>query len=120
MPEQTVTLGFFRKKDIGDMSASEAEKMFWRTPELVDRLLPLLDPASTLALAQALPLTVGLIQATHNWSRFIRKFCPFSPPKDKVNYKPRIAKQKVAEVRPLVRILQMMESPEFNLVALLD
>ena len=102
------------------MSANEAEKVFWRTPELVDRLLPFLDPASTLALAQVLPLTAGLLQATHNWSRFIRRFCPFSPSKHNENYKPSIAKQKLAEVRPLVRILQMMESPQFNLVALLD
>ena len=62
------------------MSANEAEKKFWRTPELVEGLLPLLDPPSTLALAQAHPLTVGVMEATHNMMALLDIICERFPP----------------------------------------
>ena len=42
-----------RKKSKMGVTSSEAEKMFWRTPELVDSLLPFLNGDSTLILAKA-------------------------------------------------------------------
>ena len=60
------------------MSRNEAEKRFWKTPELVEGLLPFLDPSSILTLAQAHPLTTGVIQGTYNWGRFIRRSYPYA------------------------------------------
>ena len=39
----------------------EAEKKFWRMPEMVERLLPFLDAVSTLSLVKALPLALQII-----------------------------------------------------------
>ena len=93
------------------MSANEAEKKFWKSPELVEGLLPFLDPPSILELAKAHPLTAGVMQGTFNWTRFIKRSCPY-PPADGMN--------NVAEVRTIVGILQIMGNPQFHLLALLD
>ena len=102
------------------MSTNEAEKKFWSTPELVEGLLPLLDSPSILALAQAHQPIAGLMQGTHNWSRFVRNSCPYPRPKHTLNCKESIAEQKVAEMKPIIGILQMMDSPQFHLMVLLD
>ena len=86
------------------MSANEAEKKFWKSPELVEGLLPFLDPPSILELAKVHPLTTGVIQSTYNWSRLIRRSCPH--PTENIGLE-----QKVAEVEPIIGILKMMGSP---------
>ena len=40
----------------------EAEKIFWRTPELVQNLISFLDPVSILALAKTSPLIREVIK----------------------------------------------------------
>jgi len=95
------------------MSANEAEKKFWKSPELLEGLLPFLDPPSILELAKVHPLTTGVIQSTYNWSRLIRRSCPH--PTEIIGLE-----QKLAKMGPIIGILKMMGSPQFHLLALLD
>ena len=44
-----------------DFKGCEAERKFWRTPELIERLLLLLDEKSTLVLAQSHVRTLNVI-----------------------------------------------------------
>ena len=80
--ETSVVKFSFRKRSVRNMAASgpEAEEKFWKTPELVEGLLPHLDPPSTLELAKVHPLTSGILQGISDWNRFIRRSCPFPPP----------------------------------------
>ena len=43
---------------------TEAERKFWRIPELVETLLPFLDVKSILSLAQCHQLTLNILQGT--------------------------------------------------------
>ena len=101
------------------MSANEAEKKFWKSPELVEGLLPFLDPPSILTLAQAHELTTGVIQGTYNWIRFISRSCPHPPADLRLPLKER-TKQKVAEMKPILGILQLIGNSEFHVLQLLD
>ena len=103
------------------MSGNEAEKRFWRTPELVEGLLPFLDPPAILELGKLHPLTIGVIQGKHNWTRFIGRSCPY-PPANRPYDLPseEIIEQKVAELEPITGILQLMGNPQFHLLQLLD
>ena len=58
----------------------EAEKMFWRTPELVDRLMTFLDSHSTLALVKALPLALDIVAGQSSWIKLVRRVCPHDEP----------------------------------------
>ena len=59
----------------------EAEKKFWRTPELVDRLITtFLDSKSTLALVKALPLALEVIEGKSSWIKLVRRVCPYYDP----------------------------------------
>ena len=104
------------------VSGNEAEKKFWKTPELVESLLPFLDPPSILELAQAHPLTVGILEGNSTWNRFIRRSCPFPPPNlQTTHYRfDEETEQKVVELRPIVGILQLMGSQQCHLLDLLD
>ena len=57
---------------------SEAERIIWETPELVERFVPFLDPESTLALAQCHKNLPGILQGHLIWNQLIRRACPFS------------------------------------------
>ena len=100
------------------MSGSEAEKKFWRSPELVESLLPFLDPPSILQLGRAHPLTAGVLQGTCTWTRFIRRTCPYPPP-DPLTLEEKV-EQLVGEVRPIIGLLQLIGSPQFHLLQLLE
>ena len=50
---------------------SEAEQMFWQTPELIEGLLLHLDPAATLQLAQTHERTQNILQGTRVWNNLI-------------------------------------------------
>ena len=101
------------------MSRNEAEKRFWKTPELVERLLPFLDPPSILTLAQAHPLTTGVIQGTYNWGRFIRRSCPYATPNLQLSLEEKI-EQKVGELKPIIGVLELIGNPQAHLLQLLD
>ena len=104
------------------VSGSEAEKKFWMTPELVESLLPFLDPPSILELAKAHPLTVGILEGASTWSRFVRRSCPIPPPNLHTAQirSEEETERKVIELRPIVGILQLMGSQQYLLLELLD
>ena len=90
------------------MPGSEAERKFWRSPELVEGLLHFLDPTSLLQLGQAHQLTIGILQGTYNWSRFIRRSCPHPTP-EPLCFEER-TEQMVTEMRPIIGILKLGQS----------
>ena len=100
--------------------SSVAEMKFWRTPELVGKLLLHLNLESTLALAQSHQLTRSLLQGTSIWNKLIRRNCPFAvkvQPSDLPNPDLRLSippemQVKIAVVKSLVEILKLMEDPE--------
>ena len=53
-----------------------AEKKFWSTPELIERLLLNLDLKSTMCLAQAHELTQNVLEGTRVWNKLIKRICP--------------------------------------------
>ena len=102
------------------LSGHGAERKFWRTPELVESLPPYLDPPTILALAQAHPLCHGILRGTNNWRRFIERSCPL-PPNVLTHYMSvEQIEEKMAELRPAVRIMQLMGNPRSHLLPLLD
>ena len=103
------------------VSGDESEKKFWRTPELVEGLLPFLDPPSILELAKVHPLTRGIMQGTFTWTTLIRQMCPLPPPFHQTSYSrfEEKSEQKMAEVRPILGILHLVGSPQSHLLSLL-
>ena len=104
------------------VSDNEAEKKFWRTPELVESLLHFLDPPSILELGQVHPLTTGIMQGISTWNRFIRKSCPFPPADHQTSHTSfeERTEEKVAELRPILGVLQLIDSPLPHLLDLLE
>ena len=54
----------------------DAETKFWRMPELVEMLLPLLDPMSVLNLGKLHHPTLELIQRSIVWNKLLRNTIP--------------------------------------------
>ena len=52
----------------------DAESKFWRTPELVESLLPFLDARSVLSLAKSHKLTLEIIQRPVAWNKLMRRY----------------------------------------------
>ena len=61
-----------------DQANDEAGGMFWNTPELIEKLLPYLDPSSTKCLAEAHDLTQETLLRDLDWSKLVRRAFPFS------------------------------------------
>ena len=58
-----------------DLEQSEGESKFWNTPELVKKLVSLLDPVSTLGLVQSEMLNKQILQNSLSpaaWNQLIR------------------------------------------------
>ena len=55
----------------------DAEKKFWRTPDLIETLLPFLDANSTLALVKVLPLALDIVQMKTMWIKLVERACPY-------------------------------------------
>ena len=55
----------------------DAEKKFWRTPDLIETLLPFLDANSTLALVKVLPLALDIVQMKTMWIKLVERTCPY-------------------------------------------
>ena len=91
---------------------AEAEKKFWTTPELVDRLMTFLDGQSTLALVEALPLALDIIGGKSSWIKLVRRVCPYDTPDTpcvSVAEWEEIVAEERKDVVTLVEILKMME-----------
>ena len=54
---------------------SEAERKFWRTPDLLERLLAVLDAKSVLALVKGLPPALAIIQRKPTWIKLVKRVC---------------------------------------------
>ena len=112
---------------------TEAERMFWRLPEMAEALLPYLDVKSILCLAQCHHLTLQLLQGTSDWNKMIKrvvkgvKIVGYHPiQKHSIHYqanflglRERLAPE-IQKMACLVDLLKMMESPEAHLRALLE
>ena len=112
------------------MSGHEADAgdKFWRTPELVERLVTFLDVNSILCLAQCHKLTVRVLQGASVWNKLIKRSCPDGSklvrhrhqiPYDTQSMKRRLAPQREVMLH-LVDILKMVEEPKTHLLALTD
>ena len=112
---------------------TEAERMFWRLPEMMETLLPYLDVESILCLAQCHHLTLQLLQGTSDWNKMIKrvvqgvKIVGYHPiQKHSIRYqanflglRERLAPE-IQKMACLVDLLKMLESPEAHLRALLE
>ena len=58
------------------LAKSNAEKKFWETPELVEKLLHFLDLASTKELAESHRLTRQILQGVFFWNKLIKNTFP--------------------------------------------
>ena len=87
-----------------DSKLSSAEKKVWETPELVEKLLPFLDPESTLALAQCQETVPSILQGTLLWNQFIRRACPFTEEGNRLT--------NIDVVRCLVAVMKLMKNPD--------
>ena len=96
----------------------DTERQFWRTPELVEQLLPFLDGPSTLALVEALPLALEVIQRKSMWTKLVKRVCPFGTDDVLAEPEEMVTNQR-RRVMPLVEILKMMEDPNLLLLDLL-
>ena len=96
------------------MSSHNAERSFWKTPELIEQLLPFLDPESTRRLAQAHALTLDILQGSVAWGKLVRRSCF----EGDVNSDTSCAKL-ANGVPHLVQILEMTEEPQTVLLPLL-
>ena len=74
----------------------EAEKKFWQMPELVEQLLPFLDPGSVSRLAELHPLTVEILEGAPAWRKLMLRS--------------RLEEPDVVE--QITKILQRMENPK--------
>ena len=101
----------------------DAEKKFWRTPDLIETLLPFLDANSTLALVKVLPLALDIVQMKTMWIKLVERACPYDKSDGSVScfcfcqcgccgcgaklLEKQRAKQ-IKELIPLVEILKLM------------
>ena len=114
---------------------NEAEKKFWRSPELVEKLVSsFLDTGSILALAKCHQLTIDLLNTGNSvWNKLISRTCPESvrinlghirPPRvlsDRmVMTTGGVLQQERAEMANLIAILKMLDDPKSRLLAILD
>ena len=65
------------QQDLSDGFQS-AEKMFWKTPELVDKLIHFLNAESVSRLAEVHQLTAEVLQGTSTWDKLVKRSCPSS------------------------------------------
>ena len=115
------------KRKVMSCKGESAERRFWRTPELVEKLLPLLDARSISRLAQVHQLTVELLQAASFWNDLVRRTCPYdeiSPDQMDNQYEfcnlvqDTFQEQKRA-IKHLIKLLKKMEDPDVFLLQLL-
>ena len=95
----------------------DAEKRFWKSPDLLSQLLPFLDLSSILNLANQLPLIPQLLQRRAIWRDLVGRTI------DLINFDEEYDEgyeEDYQKVEQLVGILKMMERPEARLQDLLD
>ena len=98
--------------------------MFWTNPDLVEILLPFLDPPSLLELARVHPLTRGIMQGNIIWGKFVRQNCPHPDwvrtlPLSHQEYN-ELSEECMAGIGPIIEILQTIGNPTSHLLKLLE
>ena len=121
-------------KKMSSSKKTEAERKFWKLPELVETLLAYLDVKSILCLARSHQLTLTLVQGISDWNKLIKRSCPgavkilryhpirFHSKRYRDNFlalRERLAPE-ILQIVHLVDLLKMVEDPEVHLHALLD
>ena len=103
-------------EDSGQMFFVEPMDKFWNSPELVYMLLPYLDAASTLRLAQAHfspkkdSLFLGLLRRPLVWNKLIGRSLPESP-KARWEQQEDMMENKKSTIECLAEILKMLKDP---------
>ena len=100
-----------------DSKGCEAERKFWKTPELVERLLQFLDVESTSRLAQSHVRTLNILEGGWVWNKFIKRICPYD---DEDNEGVKEPEKKLYVIKTLVAILKLMKDPQALLIDLLE
>ena len=112
---------------------TEAERLFWELPELVETLLTFLDVQSISCLAQCHHLTLKLLQGTSDWNKIIKRVLKgvrivrYHPIRyHSIRYqdnflglRERLAPERL-QMGYLVDLLKMVENREAHLKALLE
>ena len=112
-------LGLREREALGNKPLRESQKLFWMSPELVESLMPFLDPTSITMVAKNHPLTRGVVQRGLNRSRLIKRNWP---PEQALNMQEPFANRKNAAVKalePIIEVLHLMGKPESQLLELL-
>ena len=100
--------------------ATKLSEKFWETPELVEKLLPFLDPESTLNLAQIQDKVPSVLQGALIWYQFIRRASPFTNEGIGLLRRDRWEQMNTGAVKCLVAILKLMKNPHDARVDLLE
>ena len=101
------------------LKGMEAEKIFWRSSELVEILISFLDPVSILALAKTSSLVREVLQRGLNWSRLIKRTCPEQLIILQQPFEQGLATAEKA-LEPIIEILKVLDKSEYHLLQLLD
>ena len=101
---------------------SEAERKFWKTPELLEKLFSLIDLESTLNLARVMDkadLQSGITSKV--WNKLIRNNCPVDK-RGRLQHRDGYQDLQEAQeaVKNLATILKLMGQPKDLLLDLLD
>ena len=88
---------------------------FWKSPELIVKLLPFLDLKSTLCLVRCHDLTKNILQRGFAWNNLVRRTCPFGWEED--HY---VLQHKIDVVKDLMSILKVLKHPKVVLLDILD
>ena len=112
---------------------NEAEKKFWRSPELVEELISHLDTGSILTLAKCHQLTLDVLNSGNSaWNKLVSRTCPESirtplghnnhPHPDRTDRELMttggVLVREREEMTNLVVILKMLEDPKTRLLAI--
>ena len=78
---------------------------FWRTPKVVEKILPFLDLASIVSLGHSQVMDRKILKSATVWNQLIRRSSPLDD---------------MEEVKKLVQILKLMKDPRTQMLDLLD
>ena len=89
-----------------------AEWKFWRTPELVDKLLTFLDARSTKLLAESHKLTLQILGQAFNWDKLTKRTFPVEEHFDLVQDADTFLASEKSKAGFLVDILKMIKGAQ--------
>ena len=96
----------------------DAERNYWWTPELLEKLIPLLDPTSVSNLAEVHPFTAEVLQGGSTWKQLVETSCEYWE-STRQEFEETFEQKKI-DIGHLVSILEKMENPEVYMLVLLE